>query len=94
MGYLRLWRRKTIAPGVRLNLSKSGLSWSLGPRGAHFTVGPRGTRRTVGIPGTGVYYTSYSGYQAHRAASGRAAPVRAVLRRFGPNEVDAGARNA
>jgi hypothetical protein len=78
MGYLRLWRRKTIAPGVRLNLSKSGLSWSLGPRGAHFTVGPHGTRRTVGIPGTGVYYTSYSGYQAHRAASGRAAPVRAV----------------
>jgi Flp pilus assembly protein TadD len=78
MGYLRLWRRKTIAPGVRLNLSKSGLSWSLGPRGAHFTVGPHGTRRTVGIPGTGVHYTSYSGYQAHRAAGDRAAPVRAV----------------
>ena len=67
MGYLRLWRRKTLIPGVRMNLSKSGVSWSLGPRGAHFTVGPRGTRRTVGIPGTGVFYTSYSGYHAHRA---------------------------
>jgi Protein of unknown function (DUF4236) len=33
MDYIRLWRRKTIAPGVRLNLSKSGLGWSLGPRG-------------------------------------------------------------
>ncbi len=78
MGYLRLWLRKTIVPGVRLNLSKSGVSWSLGPRGAHFTVGPHGTRRTVGIPGTGVYYTSYSGYHAHRAASRRATPSRAV----------------
>ena len=75
MGYLRLWRRKTIVPGLRMNLSKSGISWSLGPRGAHFTIGPRGTRRTVGIPGTGVYYTSYSGYHAHRATQrGTASP--------------------
>jgi hypothetical protein len=78
MGYLRLWRRKTIVPGVRLNLSKSGLSWSLGPRGAHFTVGPHGTRRTVGIPGTGVYYTSYSGYHARQAATRREPPSRTV----------------
>jgi hypothetical protein len=76
MGYLRLWRRKTIVPGLRMNLSKSGLSWSLGPRGAHFTIGPHGTRRTIGIPGTGVFYTSYSGYHAHRATRQRAAPGR------------------
>jgi hypothetical protein len=78
MGYLRLWRRMTIVPGLRMNLSKSGVSWSLGPRGAHFTVGPHGTRRTVGIPGTGVYYTSYSGHHAHRATRQRAATPRAV----------------
>jgi len=76
MGYLRLWRRKTIVPGLRLNLSKSGISWSLGPRGAHFTIGPHGTRRTVGIPGTGVYYTSYSGYHAHRATQRGVTPPR------------------
>ena len=56
-----------------MNLSKSGLSWSLGPRGAHFTIGPHGTRRTVGIPGTGIYYTSYSGHHAQRATRLRAA---------------------
>ena len=78
MGYLRLWRRKTIVPGLRMNLSKSGLSWSLGPRGAHFTVGPHGTRRTIGIPGTGVFYTSYSGYHAHRATRQRSVPSSAA----------------
>jgi len=40
----RFWRRIKIAPGVTLNLSKSGGSLSLGPRGAKFTVGSRGKR--------------------------------------------------
>ena len=57
---LRLFRRIKIAPGISLNLSKSGISTSVGVRGAHLTVGPRGVRRTVGLPGTGVYYTSTS----------------------------------
>ncbi|RLC08862.1 MAG: DUF4236 domain-containing protein, partial [Deltaproteobacteria bacterium] len=38
----RFWRRIKIAPGVTLNLSKSGGSLSFGPRGAKFTVGSRG----------------------------------------------------
>ncbi len=54
----RFWRRVKIAPGVTLNLSKSGGSLSFGPRGAKFTVGPRGKRATVGIPGTGIFYTT------------------------------------
>ena len=54
----RFWRRIRIAPGVTLNLSKSGGSLSFGPRGAKFTIGPRGKRATVGIPGTGLFYTS------------------------------------
>jgi len=58
----RFFRRMKIAPGVSLNLSKSGGSLSFGPRGAKVTVGPRGVRRTVGIPGTGAYYTTHSGY--------------------------------
>lgn len=38
-------------------------------RGAHVTLGSKGIRRTVGIPGTGIYYTSHSGYYsgAHSA---------------------------
>jgi len=54
----RFWRRIKIAPGVTLNLSKSGGSLSFGPRGAKFTVGSRGKRATVGLPGTGLFYTS------------------------------------
>ncbi|HFD86224.1 MAG TPA: DUF4236 domain-containing protein [Gammaproteobacteria bacterium] len=54
----RFWRRIKIAPGVTLNLSKSGGSLSFGPRGAKFTVGPRGKRATMGIPGTGLFYTT------------------------------------
>ena len=42
MGYLRFWRRMKIAPGLTLNLSKSGGSLSFGPRGAKYTVSPRG----------------------------------------------------
>ncbi len=48
----------SILPGVTLNLSKSGVSTSVGPRRAKFTFGPRGTRATAGIPGTGLFYTT------------------------------------
>ena len=57
---LRLFRRVRIAPGLTLNLSKSGGSLSIGMRGARYTVGPRGRRSTVGLPGTGLYYTEVS----------------------------------
>ncbi|MCL4425804.1 MAG: DUF4236 domain-containing protein [Firmicutes bacterium] len=50
-----------IAPGVSLNLSKSGGSLSLGPRGAKLTLGSRGGRATVGLPGTGLFYTTTLG---------------------------------
>jgi tetratricopeptide (TPR) repeat protein len=59
MGF-RFFRRIKLAPGVTLNLSKSGGSLSFGRRGARYTVGPRGTRQTVGIPGTGLFYTTSS----------------------------------
>jgi Protein of unknown function (DUF4236) len=62
MGNFRFYRRLRIFPGLSVNLSKSGPSLSVGVRGAHVTVGPQGVRRTVGIPGTGIYYTSHSGY--------------------------------
>lgn len=38
-----------------MNLSGSGLSWSLGPRGASVGIGRRGTYLNSGIPGTGLY---------------------------------------
>lgn len=38
-----------------MNLSGSGVSWSLGPRGASVGIGRRGTYLNSGIPGTGLY---------------------------------------
>lgn len=51
--------RKTIRllPGVRLNISKSGLSTSVGRPGATINVGKRGVRGTVGLPGSGLSYS-------------------------------------
>ena len=54
------WRFRNsirILPGVRLNLSKSGISTSLGPRGATINLGKQGTRATVGLPGSGISYS-------------------------------------
>lgn len=56
MGF-RFFRRIKIAPGLFLNLSKSGISTSVGPRGAKLTLSKKGIRRTIGIPGTGLYHT-------------------------------------
>ena len=47
--------RIKILPGVHMNVSKSGTSWSIGPRGAKVNFGKRGTYVTTGIPGTGIY---------------------------------------
>lgn len=57
MGF-RFRRTIRVLPGVRLNLSKSGVSTSFGPRGLTVTTGHGRTRTTVGVPGTGVSYTS------------------------------------
>ena len=54
---LRFSRRIPLVPGLRVNLSKSGASFSLGHRGGWVTFGPRGTRATVGLPGTGFSYS-------------------------------------
>lgn len=61
MGF-RFYKRVHICPGLSVNLSKSGPSLTMGVRGAHLTVGGRGVTKTVGLPGTGIYYTSRSGY--------------------------------
>jgi hypothetical protein len=57
MGF-RFQRRLRVLPGVRINLSKSGVSTSIGGRGAWLTIGRRRTRATLGLPGTGLSYTT------------------------------------
>jgi hypothetical protein len=70
MGF-RFYRRLHLAPGVGVNLSRSGPSLTVGVRGAHVTFGARGVTKTVGLPGTGMYYTSRNGYHTgyHSARS-------------------------
>jgi hypothetical protein len=64
VGNFRFYRRLHIFPGLSINLSKSGPSITVGMRGAHVTLGNKGVTRTVGLPGTGIYYTSHSGYHS------------------------------
>lgn len=44
-----------IAPGVRVNLTKTGVSARVGPRGAGVTTGTSGTTVSAGIPGSGLH---------------------------------------
>lgn len=55
MGF-RFSKRITIIPGVRLNISGSGVSTSVGPRGLSMTMGRNGTFLNAGLPGTGLSY--------------------------------------
>jgi hypothetical protein len=56
-----------IAPGIRLNLGKTGVSVSAGVRGATVTAGQRGMHGNVGLPGTGMSYrTRLDKSPAHR----------------------------
>ena len=48
-------RRKKIAPGVYINMSKKGISTTIGPKGASMTFGPNGTYLNTSIPRTGMY---------------------------------------
>ncbi len=57
---IRFRRSFKIAPGVRINLSKSGVSTSLGRRGMTVNLRGRKVTTTVGIPGSGLSYRSSS----------------------------------
>jgi hypothetical protein len=71
----RFRRSFRVLPGIRLNLSKSGVSASFGIRGAHVTVGPRGTTTSVGLPGTGLSYTSHVPLKGSAAPSSEPPPA-------------------
>ena len=53
----RFRRSLSIFPGLRINLSGSGVSTSIGGRGATLNFSKRGVRGTVGLPGTGLSYS-------------------------------------
>lgn len=55
-----------LAPGIRMNLSGSGASWTLGPRGASVGIGKRGARLN----------TSFMGFSSSHKLSGPSKPAR------------------
>lgn len=59
---MRFRKSVKIMPGVRLNLSKSGVSASIGGRGATVNISTRGLRSTLSVPGTGLSWSSMSGW--------------------------------
>jgi Protein of unknown function (DUF4236) len=56
------WRFRqsfTVVPGLRLNLSKRGLSASIGGAPLTMNIGPHGVTNTLSIPGTGLSCRSH-----------------------------------
>lgn len=53
---LRFQKRISILPGVKINLSKGGVSTSVGGHGASVNLGAKRQTVNLGIPGTGLSY--------------------------------------
>jgi len=80
---LRFRRSVRLAPGVRVNFSKSGMSLSMGGRGGTVNLSSRGTRTTFGIPGTGLSWSQRSSTKRAQPAAHRptARSIEAARRR-------------
>jgi hypothetical protein len=72
---IRFRRTLRVLPGVRVNVSKHGISTTVGPRGMHLTFNRYGVRQDLGLPGTGLSESSYivGGNQGQSAAEAEAA---------------------
>src|SRR5690348_861919 len=64
-----------LTRGLRINLSKSGASLSVGGRGATVNLGQRSIRTTVGLPGSGLSYSETKPW--HRRVARRAGELAA-----------------
>jgi tetratricopeptide (TPR) repeat protein len=91
----RFRRTMKIAPGLRLNLGKRGVSLTAGGKLGRVTVGPSGAHLGASVPGTGLYMTEKvdsaqpgPGSWADAAPTGPPQPgnVKALLRGIPPRE--------
>lgn len=61
---LRFRKSVRLLPGVKLNVTKHGLSsLSVGGKGLTYNIGKKGTRTTGGLPGSGLSYSDYTSYK-------------------------------
>ena len=56
---IRFRKSFKVFPGVKINVSRGGISVSVGRPGATLNFSKRGVRQTIGLPGSGVSETSY-----------------------------------
>ena len=68
MGYFRFRKTISVLPGVKINLSKTGVSTSVGGKGATLNIGHGKKNVTLGIPGTGLSYRTPASSQLVIAA--------------------------
>ena len=73
-------RRIKIADGVQLNLSRGGLSLTLGPRGARVTLSPKAMYLHLGLPGTGIYSRRGVNFNAEKKRLAKMAQQRQIQR--------------
>ena len=67
MAYFRFHKSLGILPGLRVNLSKSGPSLSVGPVGLRLNLGPQGIRTTAGLPGSGLSVINRKSWRSMRS---------------------------
>ena len=68
MGYFRFRKTISVLPGVKINLSKTGVSTSVGGKGATLNIGHGKKNVTLGVPGTGLSYRTQASSQLVIAA--------------------------
>jgi hypothetical protein len=66
---IRFSKRVKIAPGINLNLSKSGVSTTVGPKNASLNVGKKGVHVNASVPQTGLSVRQRVGQRRRGRAS-------------------------
>jgi hypothetical protein len=56
---IRFHRRFTLFPGVKVNVSKTGMSVTIGGKDFHLNLSKRGVMQTTNLPGKGLSHRSY-----------------------------------
>jgi hypothetical protein len=78
MGF-RFRKRIKILPGVWFNLSKSGISTSIGGKGLTINLRKGKTMTTASLPGTGLSYRTTSTSKPDDPAPSQAMPIWILL---------------
>lgn len=78
MGF-RFQKRIKLLPGLTANLSRKGVSTSVGTTGARVTLGHGQQRTTVGVPGSGISHTAVNPSSGAGAVFGFVAVMAGVL---------------